>query len=701
MNNNDPTPKSSTPKGSFIRKSIAVQLVLLTTVFIAVAMLGSSTVNYIRTKIQIDIQTEQHMTSELEFVSSEIEGVMSNNARLALSLAKLVESSYTNLEKEDFRRIVEKYPLSNDDTVGIGLWFEPYKYEDNLKYFGPYAYKEENHVIYTDEYNHPDYDYHSQDWYKMGMGIEEEYIISNAFFDPVSNITMITASAPFYNEKNEFLGVTTADMDLTFLQRRIGQLKIKDTGRVSLIESNGNYIVTEDADKIMTLKISEEENKELASLGEKIISEKSGNGFYSDKRKEYYVYYREIPYANMIALITIEADELNMPLRKILFDSAIITLVNVMLALITLILITKKIFSPIRHIIEHLGIIASGNLSVSIDEKMLKREDEIGQFSYATLSMQDGIKELINSIIKKAHHIAEASEELTATSKEATTSINEVANAIEEIARGASEQAKDTENTALNVNELGHLLDKDVKMINELNIAAETIEKQKEDGYTIINELIEISKKNNEVANSVYQNIVSNNESADKIENASAMIQSISNQTNLLALNAAIEAARAGEAGKGFAVVADEIRKLAEQSSSFTNEIKIVIDELKSKSQNAVDYMEKAKDIVNEQSKSVEMTESKFGGIAKAIDSVKDITDKLDNSTEIMKENKNKLIDLIQSLSAVAEENAAGSEQATAAMDEQSARMEKISGSGENLAHIAEELRSIVSQFKV
>ena len=90
------------------------------------------------------------------------------------------------------------------------------------------------------------------------------------------------------------------------------------------------------------------------------------------------------------------------------------------------------------------------------------------------------------------------------------------------------------------------------------------------------------------------------------------MIKSIAEQTNLLALNAAIEAARAGEAGKVFVVVAEEIRKLAENSSSFTEQINNSVAELLSRADYAVDKINESSTVVEEQSMNVNEVEKKL-----------------------------------------------------------------------------------------
>jgi methyl-accepting chemotaxis protein len=67
----------------------------------------------------------------------------------------------------------------------------------------------------------------------------------------------------------------------------------------------------------------------------------------------------------------------------------------------------------------------------------------------------------------------------------------------------------------------------------------------------------------------------------EKVRGLLTEISAIAKQTNLLALNAAIEAARAGEAGRGFAVVADEVRDLSARTTSFSQQINVLMETMK------------------------------------------------------------------------------------------------------------------------
>lgn len=512
---------------------------------------------------------------------------------------------------------------------------------------------------------------------------------------------MLTSNARSFTDKNgKFLGAIGIDVQPSAISNMLSQMKIGNTGY---------YIIAHKTGVIMADGKNPENNfknlKEININGiEKLLADKLVPFEILISGEKYVVSPHKVEGTDWILASFITKNELESSSKGII-DVVMLSAIIILILATTLITflsgsITKPILTVTKKIQEfsQLNFLADEN---SMKAKYLNSKDETGDMVRALRIMRDNVAEFIIKTADATEQVAASSEELTAISQQAAISSDEVAKTIEEIARGAGDQAKDTEKTAVNIEELGNLLEQDTNYIKELNTATFQIEKEKEEGFIILNELIHKTQKNNDATENVYQIIKNNNENTEKIESASIMIQSIADQTNLLALNAAIEAARAGEAGKGFAVVAEEIRKLAEQSNSFTNDIKAVINELKKKSQNAVDLMKEAKQIGEEQTKSVVATEGKFDGIAEAIDAVKAIINKLNNCSDLMSENKNRIVDLTQNLAAVSQENAAGTEQAAASMEEQAATIQEIANSGNNLAAIAEELKVLISRFKV
>lgn len=376
-----------------------------------------------------------------------------------------------------------------------------------------------------------------------------------------------------------------------------------------------------------------------------------------------------------------------------------ILLVGITLSLWVLLYMMRHVSKPLAKMTASAVTIASGDLTV--ENLMVKGKDEIAALASAFNDMTKGLREVIDHVVKGAGTIAASSEELFASSEQSASASEEVAKTITDIAKGASEQAQDTELANASVKEVGVLLQENSTNISEVLRHAEDIERRKDEGYRILKSLVEQSAINEKATVQVHQIIRQNNDSAEKIEHASGMIQNIADQTNLLALNAAIEAARAGEAGRGFSVVAEEIRKLAEQSNSFTKEIKDIIIELKDNSFSAVQTTEEMIHLVKDQVKSVDETEEKFRLIANAITETKNSMEKLLLSSEALDANKDEIQGLMDNLSAIAEENAAGAEEASASIEEQTATVEEIANSTEGLAKVSMELLTLVERFKI
>ncbi len=381
----------------------------------------------------------------------------------------------------------------------------------------------------------------------------------------------------------------------------------------------------------------------------------------------------------------------------------VMLLVALLVAMVTTVLISKNISNPIVDLTNIMHRLATYDFTFNENSKALsylKREDEVGEITRAIATMQKNIIDILDDISKNSQNVASTSEELRATAEQNAGASEQVATTITDIAKGATEQAQSTTDGANKLLELGEQIEKERKNTEELIKASNEVEQLVQTGLKVIANLANRTKESNEAAAIVSDTIAKTNENSKQIGEASSLIQSIAEQTNLLALNAAIEAARAGEHGKGFAVVAEEIRKLAEQSTKSTEAIDKVVKTLQNDASLAVETMEKVGAIVADQTESVRLTEEKCHEIKDAIDLSKKSVEIINETSLIMEQKKNELLDTVQALSAVAQENAAGTEEASASIEEQSAANEEVANASEGLAKLAQELQILVDRFK-
>ncbi|SCY05469.1 methyl-accepting chemotaxis protein [Alkaliphilus peptidifermentans] len=547
-----------------------------------------------------------------------------------------------------------------------------------------------------------------QDYYQNAMSGKStisDVIISDVLKEPI-----VILAAPVM-KNGEIYGVFYGVKEGTFLCDIASEFKYGETGFQIIINQKGTTIGHVNRNLVINQSNIIEGAKEnlsfesLAELLENIISKKEiGNGDYEYEGIKNAVGFSPIDGTQWTVVCGLEIDEALTEVKIFRNTFILLSLVILLIGVIITYFISSRIAKPIIAITDRINQLAKLEFTIIDDinvHKYYNRKDEIGSATRALRDMRNNIANFIMKTSESSQKVVATSKVLTETSSQSAIAGEEVAKTVENIAEGASSQAEDTEVSALSIEEMGKLLEKNKDYTKELNEAAKEIEKEKESGFDILKTLVLKTKESNVASEEIFEAILSNNQSAEKIEEASTMIQSIADQTNLLALNAAIEAARSGEQGRGFAVVAEEIRKLAEESNNFIVQIKTLIEELKTKSQNAVNKMQQVKEISVEQSDSVNQTEEKFKRIANSIEVTNRVITKLNESAEAMNEKKYKLVDLIQNLSAIAEENASGTQEASASIEEQTASIDEIAKASEELAHIAEELQSIINKFKI
>lgn len=345
--------------------------------------------------------------------------------------------------------------------------------------------------------------------------------------------------------------------------------------------------------------------------------------------------------------------------------------------------------------------LADGNLNLQVSERVLKRKDELGVMGRAVQSLLDKLQEIIGGIKQNTNTLMEKGDTLESMASQTSTTADEIGIAVEDISKGAVSMAEDTEAATLQINNMGILIEKIVDSVQELDHLSEQMHLADTESTKIIHELSESNDKTTEAIKKIEMSVHTTNESVTRIQEAVDLIASIASETSLLALNASIEAARAGEAGRGFSVVATQISKLSEDSEQSTKTIEEIIRQLTLDSEASVKVMKEVNEIIAQQQRKLDQTKEKFHDVSSGIDSSMEESRLIHNQAGECDSERGKVVDVIQSLSAVSQENAASTQQTTASMQELNATINLLAEAAKELKEMSENLEAEVSFFKL
>lgn len=361
--------------------------------------------------------------------------------------------------------------------------------------------------------------------------------------------------------------------------------------------------------------------------------------------------------------------------------------------------VITRIAKHLDGAVDYLGTLSKGALNLTVKKDLVVRKDEVGDIARAIQRLVESMRDIITNITTSSQALQGFSEKFSASFDRIAESINNVNIAVDEIANGSSSQAAETMSASQKVTQMGTALDETTANVETLGSSSVKMREYNKTAAKNLDELSAISETTKSSVLLVQNQTNQTNDSAQEIREATELITDIANQTNLLSLNASIEAARAGENGRGFAVVADEIRNLSEQSRESAERIVEIVNTLIANSNTSVTTMNEVAENIRTQNNKIEETGEMFRSLNEEIAEVTEAIEKIRKQTEALDVQKKEVLDIVDGLAAIAEQNAAGTEETSASMAEFHEIIDSCHETTEELTKLAQNLADHTERF--
>ena len=382
----------------FQRRSIAVKLIVFILTSNVLIFLALFTYNYfysrgiIIQKVQDNVNNIYNQTrNQVETVLRAVEKVTQGQA------VQLGQSKYT---QADLFSMIPSMVKNNNEIYGSTVAFEPYSFEAKLKYFSPYFYKDRDTLRYTD-LGSETYQYPTKDWYQIPKVLKRP-VWSEPYFDEGGgNVIMATYSVPFFRSEN-FMGIVTADISITWLQKLISSIHISDTGYAFLISKTGTYLSHPNKRLLMNESIFSLAESigapDLRRIGRRMVAGQSGMETITDPQsgRESHLFFTSLSPSGWSLGIVISDHDINADVLRMNQMTIILSVSGCLLLLLVIVLIARSFSRPLQVLSVASERISGGELDFEIPSYPTR--DEIGRLTSSFITMKDSLKGYIQEL---------------------------------------------------------------------------------------------------------------------------------------------------------------------------------------------------------------------------------------------------------------------------------------------------------------
>lgn len=405
-------------------------------------------------------------------------------------------------------------------------------------------------------------------------------IISNSIQNNMNDI--VTLSSKLIDSKVEQVGIEhVGTPELTKILSDIG-IQDVPSSYIYVVDLAKTFVYHPKEEKIGT----EVFNQTVADLIDDVNSGANYNkacvfSYTDENGVKKYAAYCVSTVSNYVVVIVGDEKDALATLNSMANGSYLIIIAVTLIMLIIAFIVANNIIRPILAMTTEIE--KTATLDFSDDGILLsltKSRTETGLMATAMISMQNGLRDMVNKLkvissemYSNAESLTDVTLQINAASTDNSATSEELAASMQETSATASLIDSNMGEIMKHTEDINTQAIDGVQLANDISKRANDMNQNTISAYRATKDMYADVKTKTEEA-------IERSKSVEKVNELATGIQEIADQTSLLSLNASIEAARAGEHGRGFAIVASEIGTLANQSAKTVQAIMSIVQEV-------------------------------------------------------------------------------------------------------------------------